>query len=82
MNPSDCWYPAGSKARSLDDAFNRNYTSLLKALQLVFTGQPDWLGPAVQSMEGMKAQAMTMMSTELVPGMTLGPTFRYLPGQA
>ncbi|MGD0303023.1 MAG: ferritin-like protein [Bryobacteraceae bacterium] len=78
-NPKGTSYPAGSKARSLNHAFNYTYTSLLKALELTFNGQPDQLGPAIGLMESMKAQAMVLMATETVPGQTAGPSFEYTP---
>lgn len=78
-NPDSKSYPPGSKARNLNDTFNYTYTSLLKSLQLVFSGEPDRLGPAIGLMESMKEQALTMMATQLVPGQTIGPTFEYQP---
>ncbi|HEV8037737.1 MAG TPA: ferritin-like protein [Bryobacteraceae bacterium] len=78
-NPKGTAYPAGSRARSLNEAFNSTYTSLLKALQLTFNGQSDRLGPAIGLMESMKAQALVLMATETVPGQTAGPSFEYTP---
>jgi hypothetical protein len=78
-NPGANSYPPGSKARNLNEIFNYTYTSLLKSLQLVFSGEPDRLGPAIGVMESMKEQALTMMATLLVPGQTIGPTFEYEP---
>jgi hypothetical protein len=78
-NPSAQSYKPGSKARNLNDTFNYTYTSLLKSMQLVFSGEPDRLGPAIGLMESMKEQALTMMATQLVPGQTIGPTFEYQP---
>jgi hypothetical protein len=79
VNPHRDTYDAGTKARVLNDAFNATYTSLLKSLELVFNGQPDQLGPAIDLMESMQGQALLMMSTETVPGQTAGPSFEYIP---
>jgi len=78
-NPSLQPYAPGSKAANLNDTFNYTYTALLKSLHLVFNGEPDRLGPAIGLMESMKEQALTMMSTVIVPGQTAGPTFQYTP---
>jgi hypothetical protein len=78
-NPHQDAYPPGSKARVLNETFNYTYTSLLKALELVFNGEPDRLGPAIGLMESMKEQALVMMSTPTVPGQTAGPSFQYTP---
>ena len=78
-NPERDTYSAGTKLRNLNDTFNYTYTSLLKSLQLVFSGEPDRLGPALQLMISMKEQALTMMSMEVVPGLNAGPTFDYTP---
>ena len=43
VNPTADGYPEGSAARSACDDFNASYTSMLKTLQTVFTGQPDQL---------------------------------------
>ena len=78
-NPNTASYTAGSAADKLNRAFNRTYTSLLKGLQLTFGGEPDRLGPAITLMEAMADQARVLMSTEIVPGQTAGPTFEYTP---
>jgi hypothetical protein len=79
LNPHAPDYPPGSKARNLDDTFNYTYTNLLRALHLVFNGQPDRLGPAFTLMESMREQARLLMSFELAPGRTAGPSFQYHP---
>jgi Ferritin-like len=78
-NPCASTYPPGSKAANLNDTFNYAYTNLLSSLQLVFSGQPDRLGPAIELMQSLEAQAAVMMSYELVPGQTAGPSFEYRP---
>ncbi|HEY6392003.1 MAG TPA: ferritin-like protein [Bryobacteraceae bacterium] len=78
-NPSLSPYKPGTKAANLNDTFNYTYTSLLKSLHLTFNGQPDRLAPAIGLMESLKEQALVMMSYELVPGQTAGPSFQYRP---
>ena len=79
LNPKRSDYEAGTKALNLNDTFNYTYTQLLQSLHLVFNGQPDRMGPAMLLMEALREQAMFLMSYELVPGMTAGPTFEYNP---
>jgi hypothetical protein len=89
LNPSGVWpvianphrdgYAPGSEARNFNDTFNYTYTSLLKSLQLMFTGEPDRLGSTIGLMESMKEQALVMISTEIAPGQTAGPSFEYTP---
>ncbi|HEY6331908.1 MAG TPA: ferritin-like protein, partial [Blastocatellia bacterium] len=76
-NPSPSSYCPGSRAFKLNRAFNETYTSLLKTLQLTFGGQPDTLGPAITLMESLQEQALVLMTTEVLPGQTAGPTFDY-----
>ncbi len=78
-NPASSMYPPGSRLTSLNNTFNYTYTALLKSLHLVFNGQPDRLGPAIGLMESLKEQALVLMSSEVVPGQTAGPTFTYQP---
>lgn len=79
-NPDRSSYDPGSTAFKLNEEFNRTHTNLLKALQQTFSGEPDRLGPAITLMESMKEQALVMMTTEVVPGQTAGPTFDYTLG--
>ena len=72
-------YATDSESLKLNRNFKQTYTSLLKALQLTVGGEPDRLGPAITLMEAMKGQALVLMSTEVVPGQTAGPTFEYTP---
>jgi len=78
-NPNRSSYAPSSTAFNLNHVFNQTYTSLLKALQSTFSGEPDRLGPAITFMESMKEQALVLMTTEVVPGQTAGPTFDYTP---
>jgi hypothetical protein len=79
VNPKRADYEAGTKARNLNDTFNYTYTQLLQSLHVAFNGQPDRMGPAMLLMESLREQAMFLMSYELVPGMTAGPSFEYNP---
>jgi hypothetical protein len=83
-NPKETSYPAKSKARHACDTFNYTYTSLLKALNITFNGQPDNLGTAIGLMESLRQQAIDMMSgivLETGPnqGRNAGPSFEYQP---
>ncbi len=89
FNPADVWpvianpnsnsYEPGSKAFNLNQAFNQTYSKLLMTLQRTFSGEPDRLGPAITLMESMQEQALILMTTEVVPGQTAGPTFDFEP---
>jgi hypothetical protein len=79
VNPSAESYRGKPRLRDLDQAFNAGYSDLLRKLHRVFNGQPDWLGPALLSMQNLKAQAQLLMTQPIVPGQTAGPTFHYLP---
>jgi hypothetical protein len=87
FNPADVWpvlanpnsnsYEPDSKAFKLNQSFNQTYTKLLMTLQRTFSGEPDRLGPAITLMESMQEQALVLMSTDVVPGQTAGPTFEF-----
>jgi len=78
-NPKYSSYKPATKLWSLNDTFNNTYSTLLRSLHLVFNGQPDRLGPALGMMESLREQAMLLMSSEVVPGQTAGPSFEYHP---
>jgi hypothetical protein len=77
-NPNPDTYKDHPRLLSLNLAFNAAYSDLLRKLHQVFNGRPDWLGPALLSMQNLKDQAQLMMSLEIVPGQTAGPTFEYI----
>lgn len=79
VNPSSASYHSHPQLAELNNGFNRGYSDLLRKLHRVFNGQPDWLGPALLEMQALKQQARLLMSREIVPGQTAGPTFDYLP---
>jgi bacterioferritin (cytochrome b1) len=72
-NPTAAGYPEGSAARTACDDFNATYTSMLKMLQTVFTGQPDQLGGAVRAMFSLQTKATRMMAA--TP--PTGPSFEW-----
>jgi hypothetical protein len=78
-NPHQSSYALFPKVRELNQAFNRNYSRMLDNLQRVFTGEPDRLAVAINYMQCMADQAGVMMSMEIAPGQTAGPTFDYEP---
>jgi bacterioferritin (cytochrome b1) len=77
VNPTAAGYAEGSAARTACDDFNASYTSMLKLLQTVFTGQPDQLsafpGGAVSAMFSLQTKAKAMM-TATPPS---GPSFEW-----
>ena len=73
VNPTAAGYPEGSDARTACDGFNASYTSMLKILQTVFTGQPGQLGTAVGAMNALDQTARTMVAA--TP--PVGPTFEW-----
>lgn len=78
-NPSAANYKDYPHLADLNTTFNRAYSDLLRTLHKVFNGSPDHLGPALLTMQGLTDQARVMMATEIVPGLTAGPTFDYIP---
>jgi Ferritin-like len=73
VNPAAASYPDGSDARKACDDFNASYTSMLKTLQTVFTGQPGQLFTAVSAMNTLDDMAETMVA--MTP--PVGPTFEW-----
>lgn len=73
-------YTAGSAARVACDNFNYTYTSLLLALETLFTGQntPAQFNIAIGLMMSLKGQAKAMMSGIPNPVEFVGPSFEYL----
>jgi hypothetical protein len=78
-NPAIGSYQGKPRLNDLNLTFNAAYSDLLRKLHQVFNGKPDWLGPALLTMQNLKSQAQLLMSQEVVPGQTAGPTFQYLP---
>lgn len=78
-NPQRGSYAGHPRLQDLNATFNRGYSDLLRKLHRVFNGEPDWLGPALLGMQALKQQAQVLMTQEVVPGQTAGPTFEYVP---
>lgn len=78
-NPGADSYAGLPRLRDLNHTFNVGYSDLLRKLHQVFNGRPDWLGPALLGMQSLKYQARLLMSQEVVPGLTAGPSFEYVP---
>jgi hypothetical protein len=77
-NPKSATYSAGSAAANANRTFNYTYTSLLKALHIIFNGDAGRFSAAIGLMESLKQQAVSMMST--IPasrGLNAGPSFEY-----
>lgn len=79
-NPSQAGYAGHPRLQDLNNTFNAAYTELLRKLHRVFNGEPDWLGPALLTMQALKAQAQLLMTQPVVPGQTAGPSFQYMGG--
>ena len=74
-------YPPGSKAASLNDAFNRRYTMMARQLEEAVNGQPKVLYTAIMNgMHGLTSAARELMATPLDHSgdETACPTFEWL----
>ena len=78
VNPTRDTYPEGSVARRACDDFNVGYTSMLKTLQVAFTGQANQIRGAVGTMFSLQGKATQMMSG--TP--PVGPTFEWQEASA
>jgi hypothetical protein len=65
-------------ARRAIDAFNYDYTTVLKTLHDGFNGKPGVIGGAIGAMFSLRQQAIEMMSGESTDGEQVGPTFEWL----
>lgn len=79
-NPTAAGYPAGSPQAFANDNFNYTYTSLLFALNTLFSGQATQtqMNIAIGLMMSLKGQAKAMMSGIPNPDVLTGPSFEYL----
>lgn len=78
-NPKGADYPAGSKAASLNDAFNRRYTMMMRQLEQAVNGDPKSLYTAIMNgMHGLTSTAREMMATPITGAAveTACPTFQ------
>jgi hypothetical protein len=78
-NPRTADHAPGSPIRTAQEAFNREYCSLLHLLDEAFDGNPRLLSVAVHTMYGLKARAERLMEMPMEDGRgTAGPTFEYV----
>jgi rubrerythrin len=78
-DPKRSDFAPGSHALHLFDTFNYTYTSVLKTLQLAFTGHPEALDAAIGLMESCKHQALGLGEVTLADGRRAGPGFQWQP---
>lgn len=78
-NPQRLNYAHQPRIADLNLTFNSTYSDMLRKLHAVFNGQPDRLALALLSMQALREQAQLLMTQEVVPGQTAGPTFDYIP---
>lgn len=62
-----------------NDAFNYDYTTVLKTLHDGFNGKPGVIDGAIGAMFSLRQQAIEMMSGESTNGEQVGPTFEWMP---
>jgi hypothetical protein len=80
-DPKQADYPPGSAAAIQSQAFNTYYSSLLKALDQSFNGNPDKINEAIGLMYDLNIQAKLLMATPMTDGSGkfAAPTWEYLP---
>lgn len=76
-NPKSADFHPDSLERHAIDAFNRNYTDVLRQLHAAFNGQPNKIFGAVGSMNAMGLLAGNIIDITLEDGTRPGPTFEY-----
>ncbi len=76
-NPRSADFALGSPARDAIDAFNANYTEILRQLHAAFNGEPARISLAVDAMNRMGAFAGQIIGIALPDGTRPGPTFEY-----
>jgi rubrerythrin len=77
-NPKSSLYPPNTRQRVASDVFNQIYSNLLRALQITFNGQPDYLDTAIGLMFDLKLQAINLMSIPIDANTTAGPCYEYV----
>jgi hypothetical protein len=68
----------GSPIRGAQDQFNETYCGILALLEGTFDGEPDMLGPAIQGMYALRAQAQALLAMPNGDGTMAGPTFEWV----
>lgn len=76
-NPKASGYSGAAK--TANDQFNNDYSTLLADLHDTFNGNPDNLGTAIGHMGTLTLDASKVMSTALGDGTFAGPSFEYVP---
>jgi Ferritin-like len=77
-NPRLSDHPAGHPTRTAQEEFNETYCGILALLEGAFNGESDMIGPAIQGMFALRAQAIALMEMPDGDGTTAGPTFEYV----
>jgi Ferritin-like len=75
-NPKASQYSGAAK--TANDQFNKDYSTLLADLHTTFNGNPGNLGAAIGDMDTLAGDATTVMNTALGDGTNAGPSFEYV----
>lgn len=80
-DPKAANYPVGSEARIAVDAFNAEYSALLRGLDEAFNGQPGMIDSLIDDMGPLTASAREVLAIPAAPGADTqaGPSFEYVP---
>ena len=80
-DPKAANYPAGSAARTAVDAFNMDYSALLRGLDEAFDGQPQRMRALISAMRSLtsRARAVLAIPSGRVTGTQAGLSFEYMP---
>lgn len=62
-DPKTANYPAGSAARTAVDAFNKDYSDVLRGLDRAFNGNPGSIGSAIGAMYSLSDSAQAVLAT-------------------
>jgi CDGSH-type Zn-finger protein len=82
-NPRTADHAPGSPVRAKMDAFNRQYSDMLRALHRVFNGEPAGMSGVVSAMRDLRTLAEELMTTPSGDGVTTaGPSFEWVPPAA
>lgn len=75
-NPKASQYTGAAK--TANDQFNKDYSTLLADLHKTFNGDPDNLDAAIGDMVQLASDAAKVMGISLSPGTNAGPSFEYV----
>jgi hypothetical protein len=79
-NPKASQYSGAAK--TANDQFNTDYSTLLVDLHKTFNGDPGNLGNAIGDMDTLAGDALNVMNTPLGDGTNAGPSFEYVPSSS